>query len=305
MSQCEILRKDWPVKTNVAVRTVFAVALACVGGMNAANAATITVNTKLDSASGLWGSPIQTQQTDAILNVDYDSGYSTQTIDGQVYAGALSFTNSVWSANYPNGPTNFRTYCIEFSQDVNVGQTVLYTLDNLGNAPKPLGGDNPGSPGMGGGDGLGLAGRARDTLIKQLWSRYIDGTGVSGAELGLIVDDRLKSAGFQLALWKIIYETVPGSFLDVSAGAGNIKILGSDADTLAAIGFAESYLTNLAAGTNWTQAFGLYALTSDTAQDQLIQLVDVNLTSVVPLPASVWSGGALLVGLGLMRRRRQ
>jgi len=152
------------------------------------------------------------------------------------------------------GPT-FTGFCIELTQGVSPGTTYFYNEASLDQAPDP---DAAFAP-MG---GLKAAQIAR---LITVYNADVTGTAAQ------------RAAAAQIAIWETVYDD------SVTTTAGNFFI--GDA-TIAAK--ADSYLTSqvLAAETG-----GLYALTSDTAQDML-----------VPAP-----GAAALLGLGLVtigRRRR-
>ncbi len=110
----------------------------------------------------------------------------------------------------------------------------------------------------------------------------------------LVLSDNAQSAGFQLALWEIVYEK-DGNPLNL--GDGRFEAWGSGA--AAAIAAGQAFLNNL--GGPATATYALTFLQSDPHRSQ--NLVTATLAPV-PLPAA----GLLLIGalggLAALRRRR-
>jgi hypothetical protein len=113
------------------------------------------------------------------------------------------------------------------------------------------------------------------------------------------INDNTQSAGYQMALWEVLYETdatfdlTSGSFQQVKTGAAQ------DAAEAA----ANSFLALLEGGVvTQAYAFSYYESATDAAGKQLSQ----NLVSVaeVPLPAGAWLLGLGLAGLYGARRRK-
>lgn len=108
---------------------------------------------------------------------------------------------------------------------------------------------------------------------------------------GLDLTDNANSAGFQLAVWEIAFES--DSSYDINSG--NFKSnLNSSGNAAAAV--AQTLLTGMSGPI--TQDYALSFYLSDTRQD----LVSV---SAVPLPAAGWLMIAGLGGLAALRRRRK
>lgn len=108
---------------------------------------------------------------------------------------------------------------------------------------------------------------------------------------GLDLTDNAKSAGFQLAVWEIAFES--GSSYDINSG--NFKSNWSSSGNEAAA-FAQTLLNGLSGPI--TQNYALSFYLSDSRQD----LVSV---SAVPVPAAGWLMIAGLGGLAALRRRRK
>lgn len=281
---------------KLGARTVFAVALACAGGVASAGSVTAT----------LTGVAPGTE----IVNVNFTNPYNSagdpfHTFSGAVYAGELE-----WSGNSGNdlGLTNFSTYCIEFAQEVNFGQAVSYTLTNLGTAPQPFGAPtgNPAN-GVGGTDNL-LSGSTRENLIRRLYTHYVDSGDLDDVFVNDGIANGIEKAAFQIAIWKIIYETDSSAYTSLTTG--NITFSAYDGAFAQISSLASTYLTSVIANANssdasWAPDTTLAALTNRTAQDQLLPVNDVTITALlpVPLPAAAGSGGVGLAML-LMRRRR-
>ena len=105
----------------------------------------------------------------------------------------------------------------------------------------------------------------------------------------LTLTSNAQSAGFQLALWEIIYETTG----TLSVGNGNFTASGNTG----AVNFANTLLGNLVSAGPVTQVYNLTCLESQNGQDLVT-------ASPVPLPAAGLLLLAALGGLGLARRRK-
>ena len=114
------------------------------------------------------------------------------------------------------------------------------------------------------------------------------------------ITDDVQSAGFQMALWEVIYETE--STFDVTSGTFTQNKNGSLQDDAEAA--ANDYLALMDGGVvTQSYAFSYYESDTDSSGKQLSQnLVSV---SAVPLPAAAWMLGLGLAGLLGMRRRQK
>ncbi len=207
---------------------------------------------------------------------------------GDEYVAVGNYMWSGQAANPVGLQGSFATFCIDFQQDIGYGGTYGYNLSALNAAP--VGGNNP----------VGGMGADRAQAIEELW----------GLHYGDLGSDADKIAGFQMAIWELINEEQGAQTLDplglsLESGAFYATDLGTATD------IADAYLQSLFSnGTlrNDALATGLVALTSESAQDQLVQLSGPQFATVpAPLPSSAAAGFGLLwlAGYGAMRARRK
>jgi len=180
---------------------------------------------------------------------------------GGTHAGRFNWTvNANTGASL--GPT-FTAFCIELTQNVGFNQQYIYTETALDQAPDPD--QAPFSP-------MGLSKAAQIARIITVFNADLTDT------------PEIRAAAAQVAIWETVYET--NLSMDASSGNGNFYLSIANA-TIAAK--ANSYLASQVFA---AQTVGLYALTSNTAQDML-----------VPTP-----GALALLGMGGLvatRRRRR
>jgi len=112
----------------------------------------------------------------------------------------------------------------------------------------------------------------------------------------VVLTDPAKSAGFQLALWELIYEDA--SLFDLSNGSGNFFVSSTSAAAVAAIAFGETLLNGL--GGPVTQSYQLIFLESVGHRSQnLVTALPVPIPTALPMLVSG------LIALTLLRRRRK
>lgn len=217
--------------------------------------------------------------------------------DYAVYAGQLNWSTS----DSTLGPT-FQTFCIEFTQDVYIGSSYTYsTLSDIGMAPYPyVAPTGTIAGGMSTVDGLGTT-RDKETLIRQLWGQYYNSTH-DGIAIGAYTDS-IETAAFQVAIWKILYETSTNAADQTSLTSGSFEL--NNGGLVAAE--ASNYLTWLLNNPDAGMAVGFTALSSPTAQDQLYfgGTTSRLQTPSVPVPSSAIAGSGLLAALGFKRLRRR
>ncbi|MBI3466181.1 MAG: hypothetical protein HY000_24470 [Planctomycetes bacterium] len=177
-----------------------------------------------------------------------------------------------------------QSYCIDIFQDIDFGQTVSdYSISQLESSPVY-------APG-----GFMTADRANS--LREL---VTDVTALHGSPFSF--SSSILAAGFQLAVWEIVFEddlTQPlGGTLSLSNG--DFKVTSGSS---AAVSQANAFLALLNGSSS---SANVLALTSPTAQDVAVLLpTTVPWTGAVPEPASLLSWSVLgLIGLGWRRLRR-
>lgn len=172
-----------------------------------------------------------------------------------VYAGQINWLQT--AGDYDMGPGDtFYSYCIELTQQINPGTTYTFSVVDLTAASNPAITDE------------------KATLLGKLW-------GQSHHEVGSSANH---AAAFQIAIWEILSDS------PLSLTGGSFKATDPNAQP-----------AQIAKG--WLETVGSYsglmptlkALHSSTAQDQIFFVPPTPETAVVvPLPAAVWAGGALI-----------
>ncbi|MFD1694342.1 VPLPA-CTERM sorting domain-containing protein [Roseibium aestuarii] len=115
----------------------------------------------------------------------------------------------------------------------------------------------------------------------------------------LDLNSNSQSAGFQLALWEVLYET--SSTFSLLNGAFEAVTRGRDATPSSVVGFANQFLSNLSGATTGKYAFTYYEGVNGRKGSHSQNLVSV---TPVPLPAAGALLGFGLVGLYGMSRRK-
>jgi hypothetical protein len=222
---------------------------------------------------------------------------------GNTYAGRMNWSQPAPTADdVPWLGQQFWTFCIEVGQHVSYGATYSDYLGlNLENAPAP----GAGAGGPGGAAGPMQAAKA--DAIRRLFG-YTTGTlGINVSSPGL---DKIDAAALQIAIWEIVFEDALNTAWN--ATDGEFRITSNSADSDAAEARANLWLTHLRTNTVAPTTFNVIALSSPTAQDQLV-VINPGWTpggggtvSPVPAPPAVVLGlaGVLpLVTAGWARRR--
>lgn len=176
-----------------------------------------------------------------------------------------------------DGVTDFIMWCLDVSHNLSTGIPGPYTITPTPYASSVL---------------------LSNTQIAQIDSLFeinystLDVTGGFGLSTG-----DTESAGFQMALWELVYETV-GSF-DVTSGAWSAD---SDQDVL---DFANGILSTLNTGIH-TAAYSLVFYESDEGGQNLVTVIPGEPgPPPVPIPAAGWLlGTSVLVLYGIARRRK-
>lgn len=202
------------------------------------------------------------------------------TSNYNVRAGSL--IHQVQASSETFAGQSLRTFCIDLAQTVN-GSVNTYTIKKVDAAPDP---DAP----------TGNVGEIRAGFLQSLYANAID-AGLLDRRGSWIGDDDKQASAFQLVVWELAFEDA--GILDTARGGvmpinslltqDNFKVT-SNLNTVASSDIEQFFQWAFEGRT----LAGLRAMTSMTAQDQLI---------VVPLP----TGGALalagLAGVAIRRRR--
>jgi hypothetical protein len=191
------------------------------------------------------------------VGIHIDSMFS-----GSVYAGTYT-----WTEQSPQQGYEWRTYCIDY-QDVNAGDVVTFTVDELENAPMP-------GP---------VIGTAKADLLKKLWAW----TGANEAA-ALVTPDG--AAAMQLAVWEIVFENT-GTY-DVGNGQGDFYA--TSRSDLAAT--ATSWLASAASYDGQAPIYALVSNDPNGYQDQAALLAS-RFATPVPFPPAAVAGFALMGAIG-------
>lgn len=193
------------------------------------------------------------------------------TIDQNVFAGELmhKFRNGVGDGAQFNGFT-LPTYCIEVTEEVTTSYQQYDVTNDISGLPVPQ------------------MGADRAAAVQRMFALLIDIKNGAGT-----FDDNT-SAGFQVAVWEVVYDYDAGagrSSTDVGAGSLIIKNTNGSPLSSAVKSKADMFLDVVGTATSGTlpQVWGFHR---DGKQDQ-----------IVPTPAA-----GMLAGVGLLaaaRRRRR
>lgn len=178
-------------------------------------------------------------------------------ISGGYYVGAIGWTQNTQAAWLNQ---QFISFCIQTSQDINPTVKYNYSTSALSDAPVP---------------GAGMGDKAA-TRISRLWA----------ADYASLGTDPTKNAAFQVAIWKILGETIPSS---ITYDKSLVRSYLADSKT-------DGPLANLV------------ALTNSVSQDQIVQLpsgwsVDSNGNPhMAPAPSALVLAFAGIMPLAAFRR---
>jgi hypothetical protein len=162
---------------------------------------------------------------------------------------------------------NFKSFCIELDQTINLGGTFTYEMIQVAEGPKP-----------GLALGAGPMGQTKADMLGKLWAAYYDQALSSAGS----------AAAFQVAVWEIVYD----GGLDLFDGGFQARYtnLGT---APAFVQTAQGWLDGLG---NLTESTALAVMSNNSRQDQLV---------MVPLPAAAWAGLSLIGAMGLRRKLRK
>jgi hypothetical protein len=179
-------------------------------------------------------------------------------------AGELNWTTV---SGVPGLSNQFVTFCIELNQPITTKPGMNQYTYNVA----PL--EDGGLPGLGyGGPGNnGPLGTTKANEIRQLWGMHYGD-----------VTDVVTAAAFQITIWEIVYGPY---FTPIADNVPGDPIIGTDG--AAAIALAASWLADVQTPNPSVYENNLMALTSPTAQDQIVL--------IAPVPAP---GGFTLAAIG-------
>jgi len=211
------------------------------------------------------------------------------------YVGQLDWVNN--TGTDPLVGSSFSTFCIDGTQNVYLGGTVTYTVGSLATSPQPV---DVYPYGMG---------AERALRLTDFWNKYMSTTtGSVIVPAGYTANQA--NAAFQIGIWEIEYDSPTSTTGPINFTPdlynGNFK-LQTTASSDPSVVLAQSWLT--ADLSTAGSAYSLYALQSDTAQDQVFGVLNPppvgGEVPVVPLPAALPMGAAMLSGMGLIARLRR
>lgn len=198
------------------------------------------------------------------------------SINGQgAYAGVLNWQVNAATASAPlSVGQNFGTYCIDIVHDIGVGGVYEYNIVGLG------------SDSFLANTYLGVS----DVLAIQ--TLYSDAYAASLASNDL-------AAGFQSAVWTVLFSGVSITGLDAGASAALTADLTLLNAQMASNTFLDTYNV-MAMVADPSAPTGTGPIPGYPAQGQDQGLVVMNFGSApVPLPSTAWSGLSILGGLGV------
>jgi hypothetical protein len=227
------------------------------------------------------------------IHISINDTYSNPSISGNEFVATGNYQWSGDASNPIGLQGNFSTFCIDFTQDIDFNKPpYTFQVASLDGAPSDLPVYH--DPLLAG-NGMGTE---RANAVRELW-------GLNHSSL----DNADKVAGFQLAIWKILYEPTitqnPATSMDITTG--NLRTT----DSGAFVNYADQYLASIVSNGHYRTdhlATDLYALTNDRFQDQIVEFsgppTPQREPSPVPAPKSVYAGVALMAGLGWMKRKK-
>jgi len=216
------------------------------------------------------------------LNVQFGSTSISNAYVGQI--NWHSATSADWTAGLNSqlnsilGPNQtFSTFCIEGTQDVFFGSNETWSLGVQNPSSAPV---SPSTP----------MGATKAAEISELWNRSYNSIGTNN-EL---------AAAFQLSVWEIVYDGIP-TLGGETAAVFNTGTFQASGDSTA-INDALSMLNAIGSATPFTDSYTVYALSDAGIQDQIFAVPNGGTPApLVPLPAALPMGLALIGGMGLFR----
>lgn len=218
------------------------------------------------------------------FNINYLKPGNVAASANNIRAGLMNWKQTSFTSggNLVGNNNNFAAYCIDLAQTIGGSHTFTVTTDpSLVPNPSTATGSLATA-------WAGDATKTKEAALLRLFAKHYAPSNTSGNF----------HAGFQLAVWEIIFETTAGN---KSVSSGTMNATG----VTAAITQANSFLTNLFSGGNYALGSFVY-LTSGNHQDQIVYIPPPNPGPLpeIPLPTAAFAGMALLGGLGFRRIAR-
>lgn len=202
--------------------------------------------------------------TDVTLSLSgFALGYGAVDTSKTGWVGAGEFTGQITGGGVTN---SFLTYCTDIYQSFNWNTAYTYTAVATGTA-------------------TGFSAQQAD-LLGKLYT--LAGTGV---------DNTLKSAAFQLAVWEIVTETSPT--LDLLAGNFFLEQTATPAQRDLASGWLQAV-----SASNAAKAYNAVRLYNARTQDFVV-FERIPQAQVVPEPTSLLLAGLALAGMAAAARRKR
>jgi hypothetical protein len=234
-------------------------------------------------AAGASGATVKAKYTGLAQNsgtyhiaLQHNSG----TLTAHVGAGALK--HHVQNDSQTFAGALLRTFCVDLAQNV-VGQVRTYNIQSVASAPEP---DAP----------TGNVGTVRAGFLQSLYYNAMQAGLIDNRGSATDAMTNQQASAFQLVIWELAFEDA--GVLSAAVGGGSYaSLLANDnfeVTSSISAGVASNLNTFFGWAFNGDTLGGLRAMTSQTAQDQLI---------IIPLPTT---GGLALAGLaGVAIRRRR
>lgn len=251
---------------------------------NAALAASLVLTFASCASAGTVTATFQSANPGAqTFNISYLKPGNVAANANNIRAGLMNWTQTSFTTggNLVGNGNNFFAYCIDLAQTVN-NNTFTVTLDpSLVPNPSTATGSLATA-------WAGDATKTKEAALLRLFAKHYAPSNTSGNF----------HAGFQLAVWEIIFETTAGN---KSVSSGTMNATG----VTAAINQANSFLSNLFSGGSYALGSFVY-LTSGNNQDQVVYIPPPTPGPLpdIPLPTAALAGLALLSGMGLRRITR-
>ncbi|MGP1309724.1 MAG: hypothetical protein ACTS27_05955 [Phycisphaerales bacterium] len=212
------------------------------------------------------------------ISLSHNSG----TLTANVGAGALKHQVQGDSQTYAGAL--LRTFCIDLAQNV-VGQIRTYDIASVASAPEP---DAP----------TGNVGSLRAGYLESLYFNAMQAGLIDNRGSATNAMTNQQAAAFQLTVWELAFEDA-GVLAAVAGNAGMYNSLFANDDFRITNSINAGVAANFSLFFSWAfngdELSGLRAITSATAQDQLI---------IVPTPTGGLLAIAGLTGVAAIRRRR-